>query len=335
MSIKETLDITFRIVLGLVLLVSGLAKAFSLRHSSRDIEESLPPKLSAWTPLLIGLLCILEVSLGTLILTTYSRPALLISASLFAAFLVFVTYRIQQNDRGRCNCFGSVVPSSYSWSVVVRNAIFVVLALGSVFFLGQTENSFALGNSLEPNSLLTIIATFSLASVAFVGMVGQIDTGGSHTDSVESQEASRGFLLPNALLTGSRIESSTLASLLDTNTKFEDRSRIVLLFLGKHCAPCESLVSSLESKRSQLEALINVQVLYNSNGGMPDKNELPWKPRTIADESLQTIGISGSPSAMVISAAGEVLREAELGTDSVLHLVLDEAARARRVRSSR
>ncbi len=118
-----------RVVVALVLVVSGLGKLFAVRQSIRTYREQFGG--FAWVSVLVALVLPLYelVLAGLLLLVDASWPSYLALAT-FAMFTVVLVRRVIVNDRRPCNCFGAASRRrDLSVGSLVRNTWFLVLAL--------------------------------------------------------------------------------------------------------------------------------------------------------------------------------------------------------------
>ena len=115
-----------RIILGLVLIFSGIAKiadpskAVNLMLEFKIIPESL-------ILIIISVLPVLEILTGMLLVTgMYPKLASISALALFFGFFLISIYGTIIGLNSDCGCFGSVIKSRIGWSMVVRNGVYQI-----------------------------------------------------------------------------------------------------------------------------------------------------------------------------------------------------------------
>jgi Methylamine utilisation protein MauE len=118
-----------RVVVALVLVVSGVGKLLAIRQSIRTYRVQFGRY--AWISVGVALLLpTYELVLaGLLLVVDASWPSYLALAT-FAVFTVVLVRRVVINDRRPCNCFGAASRRrDLSIGSLLRNTWFLVLAL--------------------------------------------------------------------------------------------------------------------------------------------------------------------------------------------------------------
>lgn len=128
---------TFRIILGAALIVAGY---FKIQDNSALFETVA---YITWLPnffksLVIDILPWAEIVLGSLLISKlWDTVAVPFTALIYMVFLVFAIYGFSTGIEGDCGCFGDaggdgfigqLLGSSFSWTMIIRNSIFVVMA---------------------------------------------------------------------------------------------------------------------------------------------------------------------------------------------------------------
>jgi hypothetical protein len=111
-----------RWILAALLATAGIAKATSRAKS----ELMLPGIPRAWQPVLVVAIPVVEVVTAvTLVASPYDA-----APAWFAAFLLLAfTAVLLRNQGAPCNCFGSLSRAPITGRTIVRNAIFIALAI--------------------------------------------------------------------------------------------------------------------------------------------------------------------------------------------------------------
>jgi hypothetical protein len=118
-----------RVVVALVLVVSGVGKLLALRQSIRTYRVQFGGY--AWVTIAVALLLpVYELVLaGLLLFVDASWPSYLALAT-FVVFTIVLIRRVVIDDRRPCNCFGTASRKrDLSVGSLLRNTWFLVLAL--------------------------------------------------------------------------------------------------------------------------------------------------------------------------------------------------------------
>lgn len=147
-----------RVVVAMILIVSGLAKVLALgprRRMSRAQHGA-----NAWTTLLVALaLPVYELALAVLLLVVDASWPSWLALLTFALFTVVLVHRIVRNDRRPCNCFGvASAGRDLSMGSLLRNSWFLVLALLATGTASMQVSSARLGTVLLGTGFLAVSA---------------------------------------------------------------------------------------------------------------------------------------------------------------------------------
>jgi uncharacterized membrane protein YphA (DoxX/SURF4 family) len=136
-NIIQYAQLTFRVVLGLLLIIAGYLK---IQDNSALFEsvayitwmpmfiKSLIIDLLPWVEVLVGALLMLNL-LGGIV-----KPA---AALIYFSFFAFAIYGLGTGIEGDCGCFGdpesgsilaTLLGSEFGWQMVIRNGIFLGMA---------------------------------------------------------------------------------------------------------------------------------------------------------------------------------------------------------------
>jgi uncharacterized membrane protein YphA (DoxX/SURF4 family) len=136
-KIISILQPVFRIILGLLLLIAGYLKVqdnTALLETVAYITwvptilQSFVIDTLPWVELLVG---------GFLISGIFKKWVVPAGALIYAGFFAFAIYGLGSGMEGDCGCFGEVddsnllsmvLGSTFGWSMIVRNGIFVTMA---------------------------------------------------------------------------------------------------------------------------------------------------------------------------------------------------------------
>ena len=123
-----------RIVLGLVLIFSGVAKIID---PSKAVNLILEFKIipEAVILIIVSILPVLKILIGVLLVSgMYPKFAAISSLVLFSGFFLISIYGTLIGLSSDCGCFGSVVRSRIGWGMVVRNGVFLI---GAVYIIKE------------------------------------------------------------------------------------------------------------------------------------------------------------------------------------------------------
>jgi hypothetical protein len=118
-----------RVVVALVLVVSGVGKLLGVRQSIRGYQAQFAGY--AWIAVVVALtLPVYELVLAGLLLFVDAGWPSYLALATFVAFTVVLIRRVVRNDRRPCNCFGAASRQrALSIGSLLRNTWFLVLAL--------------------------------------------------------------------------------------------------------------------------------------------------------------------------------------------------------------
>ncbi len=133
----SVIQIAFRVILGALLLIAGVLK---LQDNSALFETVA---YITWIPnvlksMVIDTLPYLEILIGALMITgVFKKAAIPAGALIYLGFFIFAIYGFGSGMEGDCGCFGDaedgnilalVLGSTFGWSMIIRNGIFVSMA---------------------------------------------------------------------------------------------------------------------------------------------------------------------------------------------------------------
>jgi len=147
-----------RVVVAIILVVSGLGKLFALGPTFRASRAQYGSY--AWITLLVALaLPVYELVLAVLLLVVDASWPSWLALLTFAAFTVVLVRRIVRNDRRPCNCFGAAsAKRDLSIGSLLRNTWFLVLALIATGTATMQEPSAMLATVLLAAGFLAVSA---------------------------------------------------------------------------------------------------------------------------------------------------------------------------------
>jgi|1185.fasta_scaffold53333_3 hypothetical protein len=153
-----------RVVVALILVVSGVGKLVAVRQSAQSYREQFGGY--GWISLLVALaLPVYELVLAVLLLVVDATWPSWLALATFVVFTVVLVRRVVVDDRRPCNCFGSASRGrDLSTGSLLRNTWFLVLALVATGAATMEEPSavfatFLLGCALAAVSAVLVVRT--------------------------------------------------------------------------------------------------------------------------------------------------------------------------------
>ncbi len=124
-------QLILRIVLGIFLSLSGLAKIMDLASFGKAVNSFgiLP---ADWVVLVTIVVPYLELVLGLmLLLNFYAKPAYVTALTMLIVFTALSAYKYFSGDISDCGCFGKLLQRKTDEKLLIENALLMVLfALG-------------------------------------------------------------------------------------------------------------------------------------------------------------------------------------------------------------
>lgn len=342
--------------LALLLIASGVAKLLTSKTdesalnvmalpamvNTRTVRTALP-----WVEILLALTLLL--SSGIVLWAATAATVVL-----FVAFTVFVSIGVRQGDPASCGCFGSLSRAPMSWRTVVRNLVFVALA---VFAFIVTSTGSYHGPALPVPWWTVVAATVPLL---VIGVIVWTERGNSSPRGLSAGRLSNVPPLPEHLnsqratsqpvASGAHGSGDSPASTDDETGDDDDYVRLpvpfvsavdregqrvsvrtmaqtqarALFYVSPGCGPCITVMEQLQELPASLGPVaIHTIVAHDSS-----LHELPESLRANAlvdpDRSLaSSFGMVSNPWAVVLGADGLLAGGPEAGSGAVSQL-LDE-----------
>jgi uncharacterized membrane protein YphA (DoxX/SURF4 family) len=114
------------VMLGAVFVVSGVAKvAAPQQWRSQSAGLGVPRTIAIVVPAI-------ELVVGaSLVAQLARRVSAVVAIVMLLAFTTLLVVRLKQGRRPPCACFGSLTSKPIGWSDVVRNVVFIALAVAA------------------------------------------------------------------------------------------------------------------------------------------------------------------------------------------------------------
>jgi uncharacterized membrane protein YphA (DoxX/SURF4 family) len=112
------------VLLGAVFVVAGVTKVSAPQQWRRQSAEIGVHRLVA------SLVPFLELVVGALLIAQLARrPVAVVALVVLLIFTSLLIVRLKQGRRPPCACFGALTARPIGWGNVVRNAVFIALAV--------------------------------------------------------------------------------------------------------------------------------------------------------------------------------------------------------------
>jgi thiol-disulfide isomerase/thioredoxin len=337
-----------RLVLGAVFTLAGVAKLADLKGSRQAIIDFGVP--SAIVAPLGVLLPLAELAVAaTLLPASTAWWGALGALALLSVFVVGITYNLARGRKPECHCFGQLHSAPAGWKTLARNGVLAAIA-GFVLWAGYEGGAgpsalswvgalstaqllallvgvlvllllagqwWFLVHLLRQNGRLLVRLEAVEASLAADGSVVAPSQNGTPRNQAEGLPV--GTAAPNFNLSGLHGESITLEALCSSDKP------VMLLFTDSGCGPCNAMLP--EVGRWQQEHAQKLILALISRGEV-EENKTKASEHGLQNVLLQndwevseSYEVRGTPSAVLISAAGKVATPVAGGEDGIRTLL--------------
>lgn len=313
------------LVLSLVLVASGLLKLRDLDATAIATAEF--GIRQAWARPLASALAMCEVSLGALLVLGSGALLTLVTAAtagLLVGLTLAVVLTLARHRRPSCQCFGALSSEPISVWTAVRNCGLVAMA---TLACGGSWRDSDLADGVSrfgPSGVAVSLATVVLLSM-IVLLVAELVTlrravasgvaAADHPDRVADTSPSGDHSdVPGVVVLD---EHDVVADLAE---RCLQRAHLVIaVALG--CPACHELAPALSHWRTALADEVDVVLLLSgSTRDAHDWGEVPvW--RDPDGSAFATLGIGGTPAALVLGTDGRVAAGPALGSDEIVDLL--------------
>ncbi|HTV10865.1 MAG TPA: MauE/DoxX family redox-associated membrane protein [Acidimicrobiales bacterium] len=346
-----------RLVLALVFLVAGAAKAFDFSGARQAVASfAVPPRLSGPVARAMPLA---EVAVAVALVPVASAPYAAIGACLLLlGFIAAIGNAMAHGRAPECHCFGQVHSAPVGWNTLARNSVLLALA-GFVAIAGRGDGGTSATHWLTKLSAPWLVAVAAGALV--LGLVSfqvwfslqLLAQNGRTLGRLEALEAAFadlagrplgasmpvtaplgaglaagglrvGSAAPGFSLTALDGEEHSLSSLLAAGRP------LLLIFTDSGCGPCEALLPEVARWQRRYSRRLTIALVAGGDGQRSrDKAErhhlepvLLQPGREVAD----AYRARGTPTAVVVGVDGLIASPVVGGAEAIATLV-DQAAR--------
>jgi protein-disulfide isomerase len=344
----DTILLIARLLLGLVLLVAGLAKLADREGSSEAVRafgvpETLNGTVVALLPLGELAAAILLVPSGT------ARAGAALAAVLLLSFCVGITRSMIRGEAPDCHCFGQLHSSPAGPKTLARN-LFLTAVAGLVLAGGAGTSATAWIGHLSGTALVALIAGIVLAGILAASGAFTLSLLRRHghmllrIDALEQALAERGIEVPSVapmplpapagLPIGTAAPEFELRDVAHRSVSLDSliapARPLILVFTDPGCGPCSALLPQVAAwQREHSDAL---RIALVSRGGR-DANFAHAREHGLEDvlvqrdsEVSELYRVNGTPSAVLVAPDGAIASPAHAGAEAISALVSSRVA---------
>jgi uncharacterized membrane protein YphA (DoxX/SURF4 family) len=317
-----------RLVLAGVFLVAAVAKVLDLPRTREGFESLGVP--GAVVPAASILVPLAELAVAiTLVPSATATAAAIAALVLLAAFTAFVAVAVARGTEAECNCFGNVSSRPVGAGTLVRNTGLLVLA---GFVAAGGAGTSATGWVADLSTAEAVLASISVVlglGVAFnLAFLFQLFRQNGRLVAEIADLREKSGLQPDPPAIGEPVPSFALTDLSGRTVTLEnllaDGRGLLLLVTSPDCGACEPLLPRMGSL---VEEQGDLRPVMLSLGSLDDVRSKAFEhgidPVLVMPdfELPRSLGITGSPGALVVDAGGRVASAPALGTAKVDELL--------------
>lgn len=340
----ENLLFILRILLVGIFGVAGIAKLYDLDGSKKAMQGFGVPEGIAFATGLV--LPILEISIAlSLLFVQTSFFGAFGAAILLGIFIVGMVWQWYQGNAPDCHCFGQVHSEPVSPKSILRNAVFIIPAIGLIIAGKDNQglNLFDTNNNNFSDNSMTIIIGLAviglLAAVVYflkqiseqqVQIMRRIEilefTAHDGTKEVEREDVSSPL---EGLPIGTPAPIFELPDLNDKLVTFKSlltpKKSTIMFFVSPTCNPCGALLPEIEQWQGELKDKLNF--VFISSGGAKENAEkfagntlkkvLLQKDREVAE----MYGAKWTPTVLLINSEGRIASRVAAGDSAIRNLI--------------
>jgi peroxiredoxin/uncharacterized membrane protein YphA (DoxX/SURF4 family) len=339
----ETFLLIIRIILFAIFALAGIAKLYDLPGSKKAVKDFGVPEVLA-KPLAV-LLPVAEIIVAGLLIFVQTSWFGAIGASvLLTVFIGGMAYQMAKGNAPDCHCFGAVHSEPVSSKSLIRNAVFLIPAIGLIVAgpTNQGLNLFDNSNNISQESPMQIIIGLAVVGLlaAVVYFLKQISeqqtqimrrieilefTAHEGTKEVEREDVSApteglpiGAVAPDFSLSDISGREVSLKGLLTP------KKATVFFFVSPTCNPCGALLPEIENWQESLKDKLDFVFISNGNAkenaeklsGKTFKKILLQKEREVAE----LYGAKWTPTALLINPDGRIASHVTAGDTAIREL---------------
>ena len=338
--LSSALGLVARLTVAAVFAAAGLGKLTDRKGTRKAVAEfGAPDRLVA--PLAL-LLPVAELGIAVALLFAATRPAGAVGALvLLGIFSTAIAVSLARGQAPDCHCFGQLHSAPASWKTLVRNA--ALAGLGVVALAERGPGAFGWIGNLTPVGALALATGVVAVGLLVGGGLAFVSLMRSHgrvllrLDTVESALRDAGIeilededSLPElGIDPGSPAPAFTAETAGGGRTSLDDLLEpglpLVLLFTSSSCGPCRALLPDIS--RWQTEYAETLTLATVSSGDLAsilaeaEEHGLEWALLDTDLAIFEAYQATATPSAVLISADGQIASYVASGSDEIAQLV--------------
>ena len=335
-----------RLILAFVFGTAGTAKAADLAGTRKGlIDFGVPKKLAV--PLGYGL-PFFEILVGVALLPRNTAwLGATVGLALLSAFAGAIAINLARGRAPDCNCFGQLHSKPVSWSLFARDLLLIAFA-ATIVVLGKNDSgtsAFDWLTNLKAGEVATLalsVVACGLLAVSIVCLRRVISQQSSLTATIAAMKKviDEDYAEPpveraeaagplHGLPIGAAAPSFSLASIrggqITLDGLLAPRKPVLLIFVSPNCAPCESVLQSVETWERDYRKDLTVALL--AKGSLSENADRMARYRA-SHVLLQ--GVSGiadeydakwTPAAVLVGPSARIASQVTYGFEQIEALV--------------
>src|SRR5829696_7138910 len=337
-----------RLVLAALFSLAGVAKLSDLKGSRKAITEfGLPAVLASPLALLLPLA---ELGVGAALIPASSAWwGALGALGLLLLFVVGISINLARGRKPDCHCFGQLYSAPAGWKTLARNGALAAVA-GFVFWAGcegggAGPSALSWLGALSTAQLLALVGgvlVLSLLAGQWTFLVHLLRQNGRilvRLEAVEASLATDSSVAPSengsplhqaeGLPVGSEAPEFSLSGLhgesLTLNALRSSDKPVMLLFTDPGCGPCNAMLPEVGSWQEEHPQKLTLTLISR---GEVEENKTKASEHALKNVLLQedweiseSYEVSGTPSAVLVSADGKVASPVAGGDEGIRGLL--------------
>ena len=320
-----TFAIGVQVLLAAVFATAGAAKLLDRSGSQRALVGFGVPQAPA--AVLAVALPLVEIAVAVaLVLRPSARWGAVAALVLLLSFVAGISRALRQGTAPDCHCFGQIHSAPAGRGTLVRNCVLAALAIVLVVH-GPGPAIDAWIGARSAAELVAIGIGISAAVLAAVSWRLWIERGELRRDLSRERLATAG--LPPGLPVGTPAPEFELPDLTGNSVTLAKLRApglpVLLTFVRPTCGPCTHLFPDLARWQRTLADRFTIAVISN---GSPSDNRPAADEHGLVnvllerdDEVITAYRVGGTPTGVLITAAGGVRNEPALGDQAIEALI--------------
>jgi uncharacterized membrane protein YphA (DoxX/SURF4 family)/thiol-disulfide isomerase/thioredoxin len=329
-----TVVLGLRVVLAAVFLTAGVGKLLDMEGSRRALRDfRVPGRAVPATALLLPLA---EIAAGlALIFRPSARWGALAALILVAAFIAGIVFALARGEEPDCHCFGQIHSAPAGRLTLARNAVLVAFAAVIVAYGSGPAVDTWVGARSASELVAIGVGIFAVAALGYaLTLRAELRRARGDLGIAQQTAVTNRFGHPIGTEAPSFSLSDLRGATVTLDTLLERAQPLLLVFVSPSCGPCLTLVPRVHQWQETLSERVTIAVIST---GTTEQNA--WLAAVGLEDVLlqqeievqKMYGVSGTPTAVLVSAEGQIasaLGESEFGIEPLLRLALRQSVEA-------